>query len=298
MKKPQIGSQIGFIGQGWIGKNYADDFEARGYEVVRYALEEPYRANKEKIRDCEIVFIAVPTPSTPDGFDDSFVRDALLNVGAGKIAVIKSTMQPGSTEQMHLLYPDVVVLHSPEFLREANAAYDAAHPTRNIIGLPERSEKYEEAARQVLAVLPEAPYTHICGAREAEYVKYAGNAFLYMKVVFANVMYDLAEKEGCNWNAIREALSADPRIGASHLSVMHESRPGVTPGRGAGGHCFIKDMAALREKYEQIFPDDRAGSRYFRSLECKNVDLLTKSGKDVDLLKGVYGDDPRSVCGS
>lgn len=36
---------IGFIGQGFIGKNYADDFENRGYEVVRYALEEPYLKN-------------------------------------------------------------------------------------------------------------------------------------------------------------------------------------------------------------------------------------------------------------
>ena len=57
--------KIGFIGQGFIGKNYADDFERRGFEVIRYALEEPYRANKEKIRECDIVFIAVPTPTTP-----------------------------------------------------------------------------------------------------------------------------------------------------------------------------------------------------------------------------------------
>ena len=41
--------KIGFIGQGWIGKNYSDDFEKRGYEIVRYSLEEPYVKNKEKI---------------------------------------------------------------------------------------------------------------------------------------------------------------------------------------------------------------------------------------------------------
>ena len=35
---------IGVIGQGWIGKNYADDFEKRGYRVVRYALEPAYAA--------------------------------------------------------------------------------------------------------------------------------------------------------------------------------------------------------------------------------------------------------------
>ena len=47
LKKPLIG----FIGQGWIGKHYADDFEKRGYEVIRYALEEPYRANRARVGD-------------------------------------------------------------------------------------------------------------------------------------------------------------------------------------------------------------------------------------------------------
>ncbi|MEY3784652.1 MAG: hypothetical protein RLZZ230_974, partial [Candidatus Parcubacteria bacterium] len=51
--------KIGFIGQGFIGKSYADDFENRGFEVVRYALEELYINNKELIKDCDIVFVAV-----------------------------------------------------------------------------------------------------------------------------------------------------------------------------------------------------------------------------------------------
>jgi nucleotide sugar dehydrogenase len=288
---------IGFVGQGWIGKNYADDFEARGFSVVRYGLEPEYRGNKERITACDIVLIAVPTPSTPEGFDDSAVREAVGLVGKGKIAVIKSTMQPGATEAVQEKYPDVLVLHSPEFLREANAAYDAGHPTRNVIGIPKDSDVYRAAAQRVLEVLPEAAYVRVCTAREAEYIKYAGNGFLYLKVVFANLVHDLAAAEGCEWATIMEALSADPRIGPSHLKVMHESRPGVMPGRGAGGHCFIKDMAALREKYERTIPSDKAAVRLFRALECKNIELLKASGKDLDLLKDVYGENPE-VCDS
>ena len=56
---------IGFIGQGWIGKNYADDFEERGFEVVRYGLEPEFAENKDRIKDCDIVFVAVPTPTRP-----------------------------------------------------------------------------------------------------------------------------------------------------------------------------------------------------------------------------------------
>ena len=287
---------IGFVGQGWIGKNYANDFEARGLSIVRYGLEPQYRDNKGKIVECDIVFIAVPTPSTPEGFDYSNVREAVGLVGKGKIAVIKSTMQPGSTEAVQKAYPDVLVVHSPEFLREANATYDAAHPARNIIGISENSDRYQKAAAEVLAVLPEAPYSCVCSAREAEYIKYAGNGFLYLKVVFANVIHDISTKEGCDWSTVMEAISADARIGPSHMRVVHESRPGVVPGRGAGGHCFIKDMAVLREHYERVIPDDKAGARFLRALECKNAKLLLGSEKDIDLLKGVYGDDPEKAC--
>jgi len=65
VKKPLIG----FIGQGWVGKAYADNFEERGFTVVRYSLERPWVKNKDKIRECGIVFIAVPTPITPRGHD-------------------------------------------------------------------------------------------------------------------------------------------------------------------------------------------------------------------------------------
>ena len=285
---------IGFIGQGWIGKNYANDFEERGFSIVRYGLEPEYRENKDKIASCDIVFIAVPTPSTPEGFDYSIVEEAVGLVGEGKIAIIKSTMQPGSTEAVQKKYPKTVVVHSPEFLREANAAYDAAHPARNIIGIPEDSETYTKAAGDIIAVLPEAPYVRVCSAREAEYIKYAGNGFLFMKVLFANLVYDIAAAENCDWSTIMEGLAADARIGPSHLKVMHESRPGVKAGRGAGGHCFIKDMAALRELYEKVLPDDKAGARVWRAMECKNAELLMESEKDLDLLRGVYGDNPKS----
>lgn len=280
---------IGFIGQGWIGKHYADDFEARGFAVVRYGLEPQYVGNKDKITSCDIVFIAVPTPSTPNGFDYSIVREAAALVAPGKIAVIKSTMQPGSTEALQAAYPDRIIMHSPEFLREANAAYDAAHPERNIVGITQQSDEHRNAARVVLSVLPQAPYELVCTVREAEHIKYAGNAMLYLRVVFANMLYDIARTDGCDWEVIRAALGADPRIGPSHLKVMHESRPGVAPGRGAGGHCFIKDFAALRELYEKLLPADASGLALLHALEKKNAELLIASGKDIDLLKGVYG---------
>lgn len=274
--------KIGFIGQGWIGKNYADDFESRGYDVVRYALEEPYIQNKDEIKDCDITFIAVPTPTTNGIFDDSTVRRAIKLIGKGKIAVIKSTIVPGTTVSMQNENPDVFVMHSPEFLVEKSAAYDAAHPNRNIVGIPVDDEAYREKAQDVLDVLPDAPYERVMSSHDAEFVKYAGNCFLFTKIMFVNVLYDLVQATGGDWTAIRDALIHDPRIGVSH------TQPVVDGQRGAGGHCFIKDFEAFRAMYDKEVKDE-LGSRFLAAMKDKNIELLLHSGKDVELVQGVYG---------
>lgn len=274
--------KIGFIGQGWIGSNYADDFAQRGYAPVRYGLEEKYQANKDQISVCDIVFIAVPTPTTPEGFDDSVVRSVIKLVGKGKIAVIKSTITPGTTVSIQAENPDIFVMHSPEFLVELTAAHDAAHPNRNIIGIPVDNDEYRVKAREVMDVLPDAPYQRIMHSRDAELVKYAGNCFLFTKVLYMNILHDVIVGNDGDWKAVREALIHDPRIGASHTEPVHKS------GRGAGGHCFIKDFEAFREMYKEVVQDE-LGSEVLRTLAEKNIALLAESEKDLDLLEGVYG---------
>lgn len=274
--------KIGFIGQGFIGKSYADDFENRSYEVVRYALEEPYINNKEAIQECDVVFIAVPTPSTTDGFDSSILEKVVDLAGDDKIVVIKSTASPGLTERIQHLYPNKIVLFSPEFLREATAAQDAANPVRNIIGLPVDSLKHHAAAETVMKMLPQAAYEKITTAIAAEFLKYTSNTLPFVKIIFLNIMYDLVLAKGGNWEDLKELLAHDPYIAPVHLDPIHKT------GRGAGGHCLIKDFAAIREFYEE-FCHDEVGNSFLRAAEAKNIDLLKKSNKDLDLLEGVYG---------
>lgn len=281
---------IGFIGQGFIGKNYADDFENRGYTVVRYARGVEFAKNKTKIAECDIVFVAVPTPSTPNGFDYSIVESVLPLVGKGKSAVIKSTLLPGTTEELQKKFPNVYIFHSPEFLREASAAYDAAHPDRNIIGIPKDTALYRRKAQEVMDILPRAPFERVMNVRDAELVKYGGNCFLYFKVIFANFLYDVATECGLDWKTVKEAIAADPRIGASHLEPIHASGHSAGKvGRGAGGHCFIKDFAAFSRLYNEKVRDPK-GARVLEAVRDKNIALLTESGKDVDLLQAVYGE--------
>jgi UDPglucose 6-dehydrogenase len=283
MQKTEL---IGFIGQGWIGKHYADDFERRGYKVVRYSMEKPYVANKSKIEGCDIVFIAVPTPTTPEGFDDSIIRSVIKLVGKGKTAVIKSTLLPGTTDSIQKENPGIFVLNSPEFLSVSTAAYDASNPSRNIVGIPVDDPEYRKRAEAVIRILPRAlyklTYNCICSSREAELIKYGRNYLGYVRVVAINLFYDLVSKLDVDWDVIRDAMSADPDNGPTYMNPLHKS------GRGAGGECFIKDFAAFREMYEKMIPDV-AGLGLLKALEQKNIDLLLGSKKDLELLKGVYG---------
>lgn len=275
--------RIGFIGQGWIGKNYADDFAARGYAPVRYALEPEYAGNRERIMDCDIVFIAVPTPTRPGGFDGSHVESALRAVRPGAIAVIKSTLIPGTTERLQRAFPHLTVLHSPEFLSTATAAKDAAHPFANIIGMPAEDERHRAAAAHVLSVLPQAPFSHVCSSAEAELIKYAHNLNGYFSIILFNLLYDASQALGADWQSVETAVRHDPYVSPYYVKPVHKG------GRGAGGGCFVKDFAAFRMLYERHMPEDARGAAVFAALERKNFELLRASGKDTRIITDVYG---------
>ncbi len=274
---------IGFIGQGWIGKAYADNFEARGYSVTRYSLEKPWVKNKDLIKDCDIVFIAVWTPTTPKGFDVSVVKSVLPLVGDGKIAVIKSTILPGTTAELQKEFPNKIVLYGPEFLSIASHIHDAAHPFVNLVGMPVADAKHFLAAEKVMKTLPKAPYSDIVKSAEAEIFKYSHNASGYTQIILFNLMYDLGQKFGVNWDVVNKAILHDPLISSRYANPIHKS------GRGAGGGCFIKDVAALSSHIKRHLPGDKLAHQLFEVMEAKNIQLLNDTGKDLDLLEGVYG---------
>ncbi len=279
---------IGFIGQGWIGKNYANDFENRGFKVVRYSLEEPFVFNKDLIKDCDIVFIAVPTPTIEGGVDVSNIRRVLPLIGDQKIAVIKSTISPGVTKELQNEFKNIFVLHSPEFLVEDTAAHDSANPDRNIIGVPFWSEEHKEAAKKVMEVLPTSPYELICDSHESEIIKYAHNVHGYLQVVFSNMLFDLSSSFGSSWNPIKEAILNDPMMSHYYLDPYHKK------GRGAGGDCFIKDFEAFIKIYERVTHDED-GVQALRFFERKNTKLLVGTKKDIPLLQSVYGNKIKGV---
>lgn len=278
--------KLGFIGQGIVGKIYADLFEKRGFEVVRYAKEEPYINNKEKIKDCDIVFIAVPTPTTPKGFDDSVVRQAVNLVGKGKIAVIRSTVIPGTTRSIQEEYPQVFVLHVPEFLTARVALEDAEYPKKNIVGIPKDDEIYRQKAGKVLEIFPVAPHQSIVKAEEAEMVKYIQNNFLFLKNVYMGIIWEFVEEMGLNRDAIASALLSDPLMGTYHHLTPRRNKDRRY---GAAGECLPKDFEAFLRFHEERSKDEGA-KNILRAIRDRNIEELKKYNKSLDILRGIYGD--------
>ena len=191
------------------------------------------------LKGARIVFICVPTPSAMEGgLDDGPMRRALQTVYGmardGKpIVVTKSTVSVGMHRFITELFHDrpVPVVSNPEFLREGHAIEDFLHPTRIVLGADDA-----EAAAAVAALYAgiEAPVI-MTDPVTAELSKLASNAFLALKISFANTVARVAATNGASIAETLRILGTDPRIGPGHLRA----------GLGFGGACLPKDLAAM-----------------------------------------------------
>jgi UDPglucose 6-dehydrogenase len=235
--------KIGIIGLGFVGSAIKNWAEEAGYEIFIYDKFQKV-GSIEEVNKGEILYIAVPTPYVKGGsYDDSAVRESLDNINDGKIVVIKSTVLPGTTDDLQLKYSEKKIVFNPEFLTEKSADKDFSSPDRQIVGFTEKSK---DVADFVMNNLPEAPKKMIIPALDAELVKYAANVFLATKVIYANMMYDLCEKMGANYENVKDGFASDSRIGHSHLNIFYEGF------RGYGGKCLPKDVRAFMSLAEKM----------------------------------------------
>lgn len=226
-------------------------FEKRGYKTGENLFLYDKGQNLGSINEAnkaDVVFVAVPTPYLKDGsgFDLSYNEETMGKLVGEKVVVIKSTVLPGTTNYFQEKYPQHKFLFNPEFLTELTADQDMNYPDRQIIGYTEQSFN---VASDVLNLLPLAPYEKILPVTEAEMVKYFGNNWFSVKVIYANQVYDVCQKLGIDYNRVMESASVDKRIGPSHLEVIHKGY------RGYGGKCLPKDIRAMIQFGEKIGVD-------------------------------------------
>jgi UDPglucose 6-dehydrogenase len=190
------------------------------------------------LADRDVVFVCVPTPSAPDGAADLDAVESVVDrlgvvLPPGAVVAFKSTIPVGTTRRMakRLQHNGIQAVSVPEFLREGHAVDDFRHPDRLVVGAVDDGAAdaicrvYGEHSGPVLRMSPES----------AELAKYASNAFLAVKLSYANSLAELCATVGADVTDVTRCMGADERIGAAFLK----------PGPGWGGSCLPKDTAAL-----------------------------------------------------
>ena len=176
----------------------------------------------EAYRHADTIFICVGTPSDEDGSADlSYVLNAAADIGKlmtdYKVLVDKSTVPVGTAEKVAEAVKkhakvDFDVVSNPEFLKEGAAVQDFEKPDRIVIGT--ESDRAREVMEEVYApfVRTGKPILNM-SLRSSEMSKYASNAMLATKISFINEVATLCEKVGADVESVRQAMSADSRIG-------------------------------------------------------------------------------------
>jgi len=234
-----------------------DSIIAKG---VQTGMLLPTSSYKESVPHSDIVISAVGTPDNPDGSSNlqyifAAAQEAAVHLQPHAIFVQKSTVPVGTGKRVLALFTEAGAKNSyvsnPEFLREGTAVLDSlwfdrvvvggsnAAANDMVVGLYRTIEQEREtiatlAGIQPPAALPAGDYMNM-SLESAEMTKVVSNAFLALKISFANSVAMLADKTGATVTEVLEAVGADQRIGPAFLQA----------GRGYGGGCFPKDVSGL-----------------------------------------------------
>jgi UDPglucose 6-dehydrogenase len=197
------------------------------------------------IADAEVIFIAVGTPSRPDGGADLTAVDRVAeavkqHAGRECILVAKSTVPVGTNARLkrlvagsrHPIHP----ISNPEFLKEGDAISDFLRPDRIVVGCDADNAFARDRMAQLYHPLNlDKDRIVWMDAASAELTKYVANTMLAMRISFMNEVALLCEQVGADVHSVRAGVGSDVRIGNKFLYA----------GPGYGGSCFPKDVKAL-----------------------------------------------------
>ena len=209
---------------------------------------------KEKIKEADMVFISVNTPTKKKGLgagkasDLKWVEESARQVAkfstGHTIVVEKSTLPVRTAEVIQRILRSAAadnerigisfnVLSNPEFLAEGRAIKDLENPDRVLIGgdnIDAMNALYEIYSRWVSK--EKILFTNIWSS---ELAKLTANAFLAQRISSINSIAAMCEATGADVREVSRAIGTDSRIGSEFLDS----------GPGFGGSCFKKDILNL-----------------------------------------------------
>ena len=274
-------SNIGILGNGFVGSAISSGFGL--HAKIRIYDKDPNKSThtlSEVVNQSDFIFVSVPTPMNKkkNGVMDTSIIDSVFdevvnrNERVDNIFIVKSTVIPGTMEGLIERYPQLNIIHSPEFLTERSARLDFINASRVILGgEPELTNKIEGLFRERF------PFVKIIqtDVGTAQFIKYMANCFFATKVSFMNEMRQAANKLSVDWNQVMNGFVSDGRIGNSHLDV-----PGHDGSLGFGGKCFPKDINAFINLFESIGIDPTV----MKAAWDKNLEV--RQNHDWEKIKG------------
>jgi nucleotide sugar dehydrogenase len=261
--------KIGLIGAGRLGICFALLCEQAGYEVVVSDVRDDYIAalqnkqietnepevlellkkstnltattsNSEVIKQCDIIYTLVATPSLPTGdYDVTSVWQVVTDLQQekdinGKTFIVGCTTNPGDCErfQKQLEPYGVDVFYNPEFIAQGSIIKDLRHADMVLIG-GKQNEVYEQLCELYNKIQQIPPRINIMSTTAAELVKLAVNCFLTTKISYANMVGEVMTLAGLEdeISNVLKAIGDDSRVGRKYLNY----------GYGFGGPCLPRD---------------------------------------------------------
>ncbi|MED5270663.1 MAG: nucleotide sugar dehydrogenase [Pseudomonadota bacterium] len=279
--------KIGVIGAGRLGICFALLCEQAGYDVLVSDVREDYvknlrnkfistnepevskllstsprlsatNSNSKVIRDCDIIYTLVATPSKRDGsYDVSAVWDVVEDIKKvkkvqGKAFVVGCTTNPGDCEQFQDALKDskVDVFYNPEFIAQGTIIKDLRTADMVLIG-GKRNETYDQLCEIYNRIQETPPKISIMSTTAAELVKLAVNCFLTTKISYANMVGQVMALSGMEDEipVVLGAIGDDSRVGRKYLNF----------GFGFGGPCLPRDNRAFAAYAKQLGLDYNLG---------------------------------------
>jgi len=279
--------KIGVIGAGRLGICFALLCEQAGYDVLVSDVRDGYvknlqrkfistnepevakllstsprlsatNSNTKVIRDCDIIYTLVATPSKRDGsYDVSAVWDVVEDIKKvkkveGKAFVVGCTTNPGDCKefQKELDKFGVNVFYNPEFIAQGTIIKDLRTADMVLIG-GKRNDTYDQLCEIYNRIQETPPKISIMSTTAAELVKLAVNCFLTTKISYANMVGQVMALSGMEDEipTVLGAIGDDSRIGRKYLNF----------GFGFGGPCLPRDNRAFAAHAKQLGLDYNLG---------------------------------------
>ena len=227
--------KIGVIGVGNVGKANVKGFLSLGHTVLEHDIK--YNTKIQDVLNTEILFVC-----TPENVVTSVVKELNLFGYKGVVAV-RSTILPGTIDNL-LEQTNLDICFVPEFLRQDYADKDFINCALLAIGTYNLA-----SARIVVRAFGNLPKSiEYMLPTEAEILKYYNNCYASMRIVFANMMYDIAKTYNADYDIIKNAYVKTGKTSGQYLNVNENLR-------GYSGACLPKDTKALMELVEQLHLD-------------------------------------------